>query len=114
MWTWHEFSFPQDHKGMGGWINGFRLKHLKADLDSAILPIIVGHFLLDVAGNCYDWVAVYEESVRLPDEIYSRYKQALPQSVSVPLMAQVYALCYAAIVEAKGPAWEGTLHPAIV
>ena len=113
-WTWVEFDAARDHKGMAGWINGFRLRHLKADCDTALLPIIVGHFVTDaLTGECTDWVETSQETVQLTGEVYAAYKAAKPTSLDVPMLTQVYGLCYQAIIATKGAEWAGTLHPAV-
>lgn len=113
-WTWHEFTTPRDYKGVVGWINGFRVRRLAADCDVAIIPIVVGHFVTDaLTGECTDWHETSQEDIRLQDDAYIPYKTALPTSLEIPLLTQVYGMCYAAAVAEKGAEWAGTLHPAV-
>lgn len=112
-WTWHEFAEPRDYKGVPGWINGFRVRRLAADCDVAVIPIVVGHFVVDAeTGVCTDWIETSQEDIRLSGDEYAPYRAALPQTLDLPLLTQVYALCYQAAVAEKGSEWAGTLHPA--
>jgi hypothetical protein len=112
-WTWHEFATTRDFRGVAGWINGFRVRRLAADCDVAIIPIVVGHFVTAaVTGECTDWIETSHEDIRLQGDEYAPYRAALPQTLELPLLTQVYAMCYAAAVAAKGAEWAGTLHPA--